>query len=416
MLNSKEDKKNLISNFFSLSMLQGANMILPLITLPYLVRVLGIENFGLLNFSLSIIMYFNILISFGFDLSATRETSINKNDHKKVSEIFSSVLFIKLVLLILSFVILTILIVTVDKINKNASLYYVTFGLVMGNTLFQTWFFQGMEKMKYITYINVSVKTLFTLLVFILVKEESDFIYVAALTSMGAIVGGVYSLWLVIHLFKVKIKVPSTTVILKQLKKSYHYFLSGAASKGYRFYIITAIGVSFDNIVVGYYAMAEKLLSVFGSVAGIVSQTIYPYMSRTKNLQFFKRVFLFIVVFSSIILIPIMYFNADLLMFVFGVEGDLLSKIFLIIFSGAIFGVISALIGYPLLAALGHTKEANNSVIIASGLGILYTSVVTVLFNNIYLVSFSAVIFPISLMTIRIYFIRKIRIFSKTNP
>ncbi|MEE9326121.1 MAG: oligosaccharide flippase family protein [Cocleimonas sp.] len=415
MLESKEDKNNLISNFFSLSMLQGANMILPLITLPYLVRVLGVENFGLVNFSLSIIMFFNILISFGFELSATREISVNRNNINIVSEIFSSVLIIKLFLLLLSLVILSILVVTVDKINQNAILYYVTFGLVIGNSLFSSWFFQGMEKMKYITYINVSVKVFFTLLVFLLVKDEADFIYVAALTSLGAIVGGIYSLWLVIYKFRVNIKVQNASLILRQVKSSYHFFLSGAANKGYRYYIITLIGISFENIAVGYYVMAEKLLYAFLSLSSIVSQTLYPYMTRTKNLKLFIKVFFFVLVTAIIILIPTMYFNEILLKLIFDIENEMLSKIFLIIFSGAIFGTISALIGYPVLAALGHAKEANNSLIIASALSTLYITIVTLFFKNIFLVSMSAVVFPLILMIIRIYYIHKTKIFSNTD-
>ena len=103
------DKKNLATNFFSLSALQAVNMILPLITLPYLVRVLGVENFGLVNFALSIIMYFNILVSFGFSLSATREISIHRDNPQKISEIFSAVMLIKITLLLISLITISIL-------------------------------------------------------------------------------------------------------------------------------------------------------------------------------------------------------------------------------------------------------------------------------------------------------------------
>jgi len=416
MPENNNDKKNLVANFFSLSALQGVNMILPLVTLPYLVRVLGVENFGLLNFSLSIIMYFNILISFGFELSATREVSVNRDNKEKVSEIFSSILAIKLFFVLVSLIILSILIATIDRLNENADLYYVTFGLVIGNSLFSSWFFQGMEKMKYITYINVASKIFFTLFIFILVKEAEDIIVVAALTSLGAIVSGVYSLRLVVKLFKLKIIIPDKSIILHQIKGSYHFFLSGVASKGYRFYIITIVGVYFDNIIVGYYVMAEKLLYAFLSIGSVVSQTLYPYMSRTKNLVFFKKVFILILIVSIIIIISVMAFNKPLLKFVFEVESTILSNIFLLIFSGAIFGVIGALIGYPLLAALGHSREANNSLIIASALGIIYTTVITVFFNSIYLLSFAAVVFPVTLMLLRVYFVYKTDILKSKYP
>ena len=388
-------------------------MILPLLTLPYLVRVLGVENFGLINFALSIIMFFTILVSFGFSLSATREISINRDNHQKVTEIFSSVIIIQIILLILSFLILFFLIFFIDSFNKNALLYYMTFGIVLGTVLFPTWFFQGMERMKYITYINVSFRVFFTALIFIFVKDEGDYIFVPILNSLSAIFGGIYSLWLIYKLYDIKPIFPKFDLIKKQFIDSYHFFLSRVANDGSRYYATAIIGIYFGNIAVGYYSMVEKLFFAFMSLGGIVSQTIYPYMSRTKDIKFFKKIFVSIILLSIIILIPTMYFNQELLLLVFNVEDTMLSKLFIIVFSGSIFGIMSALVGYPLLAGFGHIKYANNSLIYASFIYLIAISISSMLFNDIYMVAFSIVIYELSGLLFRGYYINKEKLLRK---
>jgi PST family polysaccharide transporter len=412
MIKLTEDKKRLLSNFFSLSALQGVNMILPLLTLPYLVRVLGVENFGLINFALSIIMFFSILVSFGFSLSATREISINRDNHQKVNNIFSSVIIIQIILTLLSLFILSILILSVDIFSQNSLLYYTTFGIVFGKLLFPTWFFQGMEKMKYITYINVFFRVIFTALIFVFVKDENDYIYVPILNSLGAILGGLYSLYLIHKLFKVKVIIPNIDIIKKQFIDSYHFFLSRIANNGSRYYATAIIGIYFGNVAVGYYSMVEKLFFAFMSLGGIVSQTIYPYMSRTQDLKFFKKIFVAITLLSIIILIPLLYFNEEFLLLIFNVKNIMLSDIFIIVFSGSIFGIMSSLVGYPLLAGFGYTKYANNSLIYASFIYLVAISISSLIFKDIYMVAFSIVIYQFVGLSFRGYFIHKEKILT----
>jgi len=407
------DKKNLLSNFLSLTVLQAMNMLLPLITLPYIVRVVGVNNFGLLNFSLAVVMYFNILVSFGFDLSATREVSINRTDIKKISEIFFSVMIIKAVLVSISFIILSFLILFVDSFSENASLYYATFGLVIANLLFPSWFFQGMERMKYITFINVGSKIAFTILIFIVVQNDSDYIYIPILNSLGAIIGGLYSLVLIFKLFHIQFIIPDRSIIIQLLKDSFSFFLSRIANNGSRYLATTIIGIYFGNTIVGYYSMVEKLYYAFMSLGGVVSQTIYPYMSRTKNIIFFKKIFILIISVSIVILIPVIYFNTFILLTIFNIQDDMMSNIFFIVFSGSIFGIASALIGYPLLAAFGYINYANNSLIYASIAYVLFIGVSALMFKNIYLVSFSVVVYSFTALILRIYYIYQAGILRK---
>jgi len=123
-----EDKKRLLSNFFSLSILQGANYILPLRIFPYLVRVLGVEKYGLIAFASAFIFYFNIITDYGFNLTATKEIFIHRNNKEKLNEIFNAVLIIKLSLMIISFVVMRVIILNIEKFKEYTFLYLLSFG------------------------------------------------------------------------------------------------------------------------------------------------------------------------------------------------------------------------------------------------------------------------------------------------
>ena len=108
-----EEYRALAENFLSLSTLQVLVYVIPLITLPYLTRVLGVANYGLVNFAIAFNTYFQILTDYGFGLSAVREISVNRDDPERVSDIFSSVMIIKGVLTVVSFSMLLGIIMTV---------------------------------------------------------------------------------------------------------------------------------------------------------------------------------------------------------------------------------------------------------------------------------------------------------------
>ena len=131
-----ESNKVLFKNFTSLSLLQIANYIFPLITLPYLVRVLGPEKYGLVSFAIAFAGYFTIITDYGFNLSATQEISINRNDKERVAEIFSSVITLKIMFFIISSLIFFAILFFISQFHEHRFLFFVTFLSVLGTALF----------------------------------------------------------------------------------------------------------------------------------------------------------------------------------------------------------------------------------------------------------------------------------------
>ena len=274
------DKKRLVGNFFSLSVLQGANYLLPLITLPYLVRVLGPEKFGLIAFAQAFIMCFNTLTDYGFNLSATREISINRTNKEKVSEIFNSVMIIKLILLVVSLVLMSIIVFAFEKFKKDWIIYYLTFGIVIGQALFPVWFFQGMERMKYITILNITAKLFFTISIFIFIHEVGDYIYVPLINSLGFLVAGILALWIVFKDFKIKFFWVGIEKLIYQLRDGWHIFLSQINVTLFSNSNVLILGLLTNDTAVGYFSAAEKIMRALAGLQVPIVGALFPHIAK----------------------------------------------------------------------------------------------------------------------------------------
>lgn len=364
------EKKRFLGSFISLATLQGLNYILPLLALPYLVRTLGVDKFGALAFATAIIGYFVVLTDFGFNFTATREVSIFKGDTEKLKEIYSSVMSIKVILLGISLLILIGLTFFFDKFSADPILYYLTFGIVIGQVLFPVWFFQGMEQMKYITIINIFSKVSFTLAIFIFVKDASDYLYVPLLTSLGAIFGGVYSLILISKKFKIKFHFQKIQVILSYLKGGSNLFFTSALSS-----LLISSGtviLSFvsNNTVVGYYSALERL---FRAVVGIftpITQALYPISCSKINQKeiaynYFKKMFLIVGGLALFIGAFVAIFSSQIVDIVYGLAFQQYSYMLAIMMIWLVFGVINNIIGIQYLTAMRNDKFYTFSFLIA---------------------------------------------------
>jgi len=406
---SSEDKKRLLANFFSLSILQLFTYILPLITLPYLVRVLGTEKFGLVMFAQAFIVFFNILVDFGFNLSATREISIHRDNKIKITEVFSAVMTIKVILIIVSFIFLSFIIFTFDRFSNNKELYYFTFLSVIGQALFPIWYFQGIEKMRYITIVNIASKVIFTLLVFIVIQKQSDYMYVPLINGIGFIIGAIASLWIVYKTFNQSFIFCTKNILKHYFYESAEFFWSRVSLTLYTSVNAFILGIFTNNTMVGYYTIAEKLYQAMQQIYQPIVQVLYPYVAKYKNIRLYKKVFILLVIFNILGIIILFFIGQYMFNLLFTeAVGEESFHVFHIFLMATIVVVPSILLGYPLLGALGFAKYANLSVIYGAlfhliGLGILILLTKVTIYN----VALLVVVTEILVFMIRVYWVKR---------
>ncbi|MBP3041627.1 flippase [Bacillaceae bacterium Marseille-Q3522] len=382
-------KKLLLENFLSLTILQGINYILPLITLPYLVRVLSPEGFGMVSFAQSLTQFFIIVTDYGFNLSATKQISLHQKNRGELQSIFSSVLSIKIILMCLSFITLCILVLAIPKFSNHSLIYILTFGLVIGNVLFPIWFFQGMESMKYITILNIVAKGIATICIFVFVHNNDDILLVPTLNSLGFVFTGVLSIWFVNRKFSIYFEIPSLKEVKYQLHEGWHIFISTAAINLYTASNTFILGLFTNNTVVGYYASAEKLINAATGLINPISQTIYPHMnklaikSKENGMVFIRKIVKLVGAFTFSISIIIFFLAEFLVNLVLGDQYEN-SVIIVKILSLLPFLIgLSNIFGIQTMLTFGYKKAFSKVLIMTSLLNIVIAFCMVPFLNHI---------------------------------
>ena len=404
----------LFSNVFYLTILQGVNYLLPLLALPFLFVKLGAENYGLVAFAYSVSLFLNILVDFGFDLYSTREISINRSNKIKTDKIFSVTMVSKLILLIIAFFLLLILTFTIEKFKINSYVYYLMFFIVVGNYLSPLWYFQGIEKMKYVTLVNSLSKFLSFLPMFMFIKTSDDFIYAPLFYGIGFFFSGLLSLWLAFYIFKIKFQLPSFYEIKYSLTKSSHFFLSRATVSFYTTCNTIIIGLTSGDLLTGYYNIAEKIYQAFASLINPLTQGLYPYIAKTRNVLLFKKILICSVIGSFFIVGFIYIFSEDIIYLLFNTKNVYSINVLKILIIGGLAIIPSYLLGYPFLAAMGYTRFTNNTVIIVGLFHLFWLAILFYTQNiTLYTISYLIVISEFSALILRLYGVKKFKLFKK---
>lgn len=282
-INISKDGKTVFANFGYLSLLQIAGYVFPLITMPYLARVIGADGFGKIAFASAIVVWIQTISDWGFNLTATRDVAQNRNNKEKVSRIFSNVLWARCILTILSGIILLLVVLAVPYLRKNADIIFVTFLLIPGYILFPDWFFQAIERMKYTTIFNLLIKLIFTISVFIFIHKREDYLIQPLLTAIGYLLCGIGALYLIFKRWGYYLYKPQWTEILETVRSSTDVFINNLMPNLYNSFSVMLLGFFGGSTANGLYDGGNKFPTIFYIFQSVLSRAFYPFLSRRPD-------------------------------------------------------------------------------------------------------------------------------------
>ena len=371
------DKRLVFKNFFNLGIIQALELVLPLLTIPYVVRVIGLDYVGLIAFVTSIVGYFNVLINYGFHLNGTKIVAQNKENLLKLSQLFNDVTYTKIFLSIISFIIFSFCTFFIDKLNQHYILNFLVFFNMIFNVFTPNWFLQGVQDLKIVSILNIILKSISTLCIFIFISKEENYILLVIIPMISSFI-----ILLILHLYvfrkyKIIFLKPNFKAVINQIKEGFFIFMSQLKITFFGNFSTVMIGFVLNNNAVGVFSSAQKIISALSALQVPIVSALYPYFAKNINSNI-KLAFYQINKIAKIggicylmIIAFIFFFAKDLSTIIFGSQIDDISDIIRILVFTPLLIFINNLFGTQFLLNLGKDRLFFKILVFAALMNIL---------------------------------------------
>lgn len=258
----------------------GTQMLFPLITFPYVCRVIEADGIGQINFFQSIISYISLFTCLGIPMYAIREIARDRSDVVQMNRTAMEILLLHSMLTLVGYAIVAILCLTVPQIQVNIPLF-----LILSLTIFFTaigceWFYQGIEDFKYITIRGLIIKTVSVVLLFIFVKSKTDLLYYGCYAVFGVLGGNIF------NFFRLRKYIHRENIIFSELHIKRHI---KPVLKVFSFSVVTSIYLQLNTVLlgflknalaVGYFAAATKVMQMLLTMSACLGSVMMPRASH----------------------------------------------------------------------------------------------------------------------------------------
>ena len=303
-------KKQLTNNIFFLTVVQIATYVLPLISVPVISRIIGPSKYGIINFGAAYVVYFNLLVSYSFDFSATRKISRDPDNEETRNVVFSEVFYTQCLLFIVATAIFIILLFLIPEIKAIKTVIIFSFFICIATLFTQNWLFQAMQDLSKVALFNLISRLLFTIAILIVVREKKDYIWQPFLIGIIQIVVSIWSFVWAYKKYKIKFRRTPLVKFFQVLCQERIIFFSLVFVNVYTYSNIVILGLYQNSEQVGYYTSAQRLIAIAQSVLTMpLAQAFYPYTgkafgeSRDRGLKVIQKLIPFILFYLGLVTI-----------------------------------------------------------------------------------------------------------------
>lgn len=361
----QQKNSRLFRNTLFLYLMTFSNQLINLVTIPYQTRVLGPVIYGKISVAASLMVYVQLIMDFGFLLSATEKVAKNRNDAAYNSCLFTAVTITKLALGIGAGAVLYVVCGFIQEFRADRMLYLLYYMAYVVNAMIPDFIYRGQEEMRSVTFRTVFIRVFFASLMLIFVRESSDYLKLPILLLAGNLMAVLFSFWHVRKRFDVRLRMPDRQFLAQTIRDTVPFFVSRIAITFYQALNTLILGVKFaGEAVIGYYGSADKLLSVAKSFSSPVADSLYPHMVRKKDYSVIRKL-LMITMPVIIIGAAIVFWQAEwICALLFGAEYVEAGNILRCLLPAMIVTFPTYILSFPTLSPIGLSKYANLSNVI----------------------------------------------------
>lgn len=361
----KKEEKLATKNTAMLYLMNTAKMVFPLLTLPYLTRVLSVPAYGVVTYVKAVMQYMQLLLAFGFSLSATREIVHADLDKEKLSRILGDVQVAKLILAVCALAATAVITLAIPMLRSNALFVALSFLNVMLTEMLADFLFRGLNKMEVLTVRFVVSKLISTVCTFLFIRNDTYLLLIPVFDCLGSAAALVLVL---VEIKKLGVRMAPSGIreSWRMLKESATYFASEMATTAFGALNTLLIGIYIDAAQVAYWGVVMQLVGAVNSMYTPITNGIYPSMIRTKSLGFIKKI---LIIFMPLVAAGCIFcfFCAEwILTLVSGAEYTAAVPVFRCMIPVMFFSFAGMLFGWPTLGAIGKSKETSLTTVITA--------------------------------------------------